>query len=58
MAAAQGHSHKNLASDQIKENFFQYLTGMPDGRTFLSTVAEKIMERTQHYLMFSFASAK
>lgn len=29
-----------------KENFFQYLTTMDEGRNFLSTVAERIMDRT------------
>lgn len=46
------------ATDQLKENFFQYLNEMPDGRNFLSTVAGRLMDRAHYYLMFTYASAK
>jgi hypothetical protein len=45
-------------TEQSKENFFQYLTGMPEGRDFLSTVASRIIDRTHHFLQFSYASYK
>lgn len=47
-----------LITEQAKENFFQYLTKDEEGRNFLSTVAERIMDRTQHYLLFSYAYTK
>lgn len=34
------------------------MTGLPEGRNFLSSVAERIMDRTQHFLLFNYASVK
>ncbi len=41
-----------------KENFFEFMTGMPEGRHFLSNIAQKIMDRTQYMLKFNYAPVK
>jgi hypothetical protein len=41
-----------------KEQFFEFMNGMPEGRQFLSSIAQKIMDRTQHMLLFNYAPAK
>lgn len=42
-------------NEHQKENFFNFMMDSLDGRDFLSTVANKVMERTQHHLLFNLA---
>ena len=43
-------------NEQQKENLFEFLNEGQEGRTFLSSVFQRITERTQNHLLFSFAN--
>ena len=42
-------------NEHQKENFFNFMMDSLDGRDFLSTIANKVMDRTQHHLLFNLA---
>lgn len=40
-------------TEQQKENFYEYITGMEEGRSFLSHFANKIMDKADAFLKFN-----
>jgi hypothetical protein len=40
-------------NENQKENFFEFMNDHLEGRGFLSTLAQRIMDRAQHHLLFN-----